>query len=162
MNEENLYSCDLIVAASGNYELNLVTAAYMKSKGASKAVALTASTAYGAVARKLGLDVAVPMRGTVVDSIMSHLRGRNISAIHSVCDRRFEIVEGDVSDRSKFAGKKLRELGDLTDEFLLLLAKGSDGVTAIPNGETTLDPGSHVVLIVRSGDTRLLAKICGK
>ena len=50
MNEENLYSCDLIVAASGNYELNLVTAAYMKSKGASKAVALTASTAYGAVA----------------------------------------------------------------------------------------------------------------
>ena len=162
MNEENLYSCDLIVAASGNYELNLVTAAYMKSKGASKAVALTASTAYGAVARKLGIDVAVPMRGTVVDSIMSHLRGRNISAIHSVCDRRFEIVEGDVSDRSKFAGKKLRELGDLTDEFLLLLAKGSDGVTAIPNGETTLDPGSHVVLIVRSGDTRLLAKICGK
>ena len=162
MSEENLYSCDLIVAASGNYELNLVTAAYMKSKGANKAVALTASTAYGAVARKLGIDVAVPMRGTVVDSILSHLRGRNVSAIHSVCNRRFEIVEGDISDKSKFAGRKLRELADLDGEFLLLLFKNSDGVTAIPNGDTTLDAGSHVVLIVRSGDTELLAKICGK
>ena len=162
MNEESLYSCDLIVAASGNYELNLVTAAYMKSKGASKAIALTASTAYGAVASKLGIDVAVPMRGTVVDSIMSHLRGRNVSAIHSVCSRRFEIVEGDISDKSKFAGKKLRELGELDGEFLLLLARNSDGVTAIPNGETKLEAGSHVVLIVRSGDTALLARICGK
>lgn len=162
MNEEALYSCDLIVAASGNYELNLVTAAYMKSKGASKAVALTASTAYGAVARKLGIDVAVPMRGTVVDSILSHLRGRNVSAIHSVCDRRFEIVEGDISDRSKFAGKKLRELAGEDGEFLLLLAKDADGATAMPNGDTMLEAGTHVVLIVRSGDTRLLAKICGK
>ena len=162
MNEEDLYSCDLIVAASGNYELNLVTAAYMKSKGANKAVALTASTAYGAVARKLGIDVAVPMRGTVVDSILSHLRGRNVSAIHSVGNRSFEIVEGDISGKSRFAGKKLRELRELDGEFLLLPAKGSNGVTAIPNGETALDAGSHVVLIVRSGDTELLAKVCGK
>ena len=162
MNEEDLYSCDLIVAASGNYELNLVTAAYMKSKGANKAVALTASTAYEAVARKLGIDVAIPMRGTVVDSILSHLRGRNVSAIHSVCNRSFEIVEGDISDKSRFAGRKLRELGDLDGEFLLLLAGNSSGATAMPNGETTLDAGSHVVLIVRSGDTRLIARICGK
>ena len=162
MNEEDLYSCDLIVAASGNYELNLVTAAYMKSKGANKAVALTASTAYGAVARKLGIDVAIPMRGTVVDSILSHLRGKNVSAVHSVCNRSFEIVEGDISGKSKFAGKKLRELGDLGDDFLLLLTKDSNGVTAMPNGDTVLDAGSHVVLIARSGDTGLLARICGK
>jgi trk system potassium uptake protein TrkA len=162
MNEEDLYSCDLIVAASGNYELNLVTAAYMKSKGANKAVALTASTAYGAVARKLGIDVAVPMRGTVVDSILSHLRGRNVSAIHSVGNRSFEIVEGDISDKSRFAGKKLRDLADLDGEFLLLLATDSNGVTAIPNGDSALEAGSHVVLIVKSGDTKLLAQICGK
>ncbi len=134
----------------------------MKSKGANKAIALTASTAYGAVARKLGIDVAIPMRGTVVDSILSHLRGSNVSAIHSVCNRCFEIVEGDISDRSKFAGKKLRELGGLNDAFLLLLAKSADGGTAIPNGDTALDAGSHVVLIVKSGDTKLLAQICGK
>ncbi len=162
MNEEELYSCDLIVAASGNYELNLVTAAYMKSKGADKAVALTASSAYGTVARKLGIDVVVPMRGTVVDSILSHLRGSNVSAIHSVCNRSFEIVEGDISGKSMFAGKALRELDDLEGEFLLLLARNADGVTEIPTGDTVLDAGSHVVLIVRSGDAELLAKICGK
>ena len=162
MNEEDLYSCDLIVAASGNYELNLVTAAYMKSKGAAKAVALTVSTAYGAVARMLGIDVAIPMRGTVVDSILSHLRGTNVSAVHSVCDRRFEIVEGDISAKSGFAGKRLRETADANGRFLLLLAKSPGGATEIPNGETLLEAGSHVVLIARSGDTGLLARICGK
>ena len=162
MSEENLYSCDLIVAASGNYELNLVTAAYMKSKGANKAIALTASTAYDAVARKLGIDVAIPMRGTVVDSIMSHLRGSNVSAVHSVCDRRFEIVEGDISSRSRFAGRKLRELSGAGDGFLLLLAKNAGGETAIPNGDTTLEAGLHVVLIVKSGDTKLLSQLCGE
>ena len=162
MSEESLYSCDLIVAASGNYELNLVTAAYMKQKGAHKAIALTVSTAYSAVAKKLGIDVAVPMRGTVVDSILSHLRGRNISEIHSVCNRRFEIVEGDISDKSEFAGKKLHEITGMNNAFLLLLAKNADCATAIPSGDTTLNAGSHVVLIVRSGDTALLSKICGK
>ena len=68
----------------------------------------------------------------------------------------------DISGKSKFAGKKLRELGDLGDDFLLLLTKDSNGVTAMPNGDTVLDAGSHVVLIARSGDTGLLARICGK
>ena len=113
-------------------------------------------------ARKLGIDVAIPMRGMVVDSIMSHLGGSNVSAVHSVCDRRFEIVEGDISSRSRFAGGKLRELSGAGDGFLLLLAKNAGGETAIPNGDTTLDAGLHVVLIVKSGDTKLLLQLCGE
>jgi Trk K+ transport system NAD-binding subunit len=70
-------------------------------------------------------------------------------------------VEGDISERSRFAGRKLRELGDLSDGFLLLLAKNAGEDTEIPNGDTTLDAGAHVVLIVKSGDTKLLAQICG-
>ena len=79
-----------------------------------------------------------------------------------MCNRSFEIVEGDISDKSRFAGKKLRDLVELDGEFLLLLATDSNGVTAIPNGDSALEAGSHVVLIVRSGNTDLLAKICGK
>ena len=58
LSEENIFSCDLLVAASGNHELNLVTAAYLKSRGVKKTIALTANSSYGDIARKLGVDVA--------------------------------------------------------------------------------------------------------
>ena len=44
----------------------------------------------------------------------------------------------------------------------VMLGAVADGVTEIPTGDTVLDAGSHVGLIVRSGDAELLAKICGK
>ena len=162
LNEENIFSCDLLVAASGNYELNLVTAAYLKSRGVKKTIALTANSSYGDIARKLGVDVAVPMRGTVVDSIRGRLRGGRVEAVHSVCNRRFEIVEGYISPKSRVVGKKLQEVMDL-GSYLVLLYRPTDGTAyEVPHGGTVLEADAHVVLITPAGDTRLVARFCGK
>ena len=162
LSEEDIFSCDLLVAASGNYELNLVTAAYLKSRGVKKAIALTANSSYGDIARKLGVDVAVPMRGTVVDSIRGRLRGGRVEAVHSVCNRRLEIVEGYVSPKSSVVGKRLQDVMDL-GKFLVLLCRPADGKTCeMPCGGTVLEADSHVVLITAAGDTRLVARFCGK
>ena len=162
LNEEDIFSCDLLVAASGNYELNLVTAAYLKSRGVKKTIALTANSSYGDIARKLGVDVAIPMRGTVVDSIRGHLRGGRVEAVHSVCNRRLEIVEGYISPKSVVVGKSLREVMDL-GTFLVLLYRSPAGATyEVPCGSTMLEADAHVVLITPAGDTQLVARFCGK
>ncbi len=164
LNEENLFSADLIVAASGNHELNLVTAAYMKSRGVKKSVALTTNSSYGAIARKLGVDVAVPMRGSVVDAIMGHLRGKNVKSVHSVCNRRFEIVEGEIPEKAFVAGKTLALLTDkLPGGSLVLLhrAPGSEEWT-VPRGGTFMEPGSRVVLISKSGDVGTESRFFGE
>ena len=162
LSEENIFSCDLLVAASGNYELNLVTAAYLKSRGVKKTIALTANSSYGDIARKLGVDVTIPMRGTVVDSIRSHLRGGRVDAVHSVCNRRLEIVDGYISPNSAVVGKRLRDVMDL-GAFLVLLHCPADGATLeVPDGNTVLEADAHVVLITTAGDTRLIASFCGR
>ena len=162
LNEEDIFSCDLLVAASGNYELNLVTAAYLKSRGVKKTIALTAHSSYGDIARKLGVDVAVPMRGTVVDSIRGRLRGGRVDAVHSVCNRRFEIVEGYVAPKSSVVGKRLQDVMDL-GSFLVLLHRPADGAAyEVPRGGTVLEADAHVVLITAAGDTRLVSRFCGK
>ena len=162
LNEEDIFSCDLLVAASGNYELNLVTAAYLKSRGVKKAIALTANSSYGDIARKLGVDVAVPMRGTVVDSIRGRLRGDRVEGVHSVCNRRFEIVEGYISPESRVVGKRLQDVMEL-GTFLVLLYRPADGKSyEMPHGGTVLEADAHVVLITLSGDTRLVSRFCGK
>ncbi len=162
LSEEDIFSCDLLVAASGNYELNLVTAAYLKSRGVKKTIALTANSSYGDIARKLGVDVAVPMRGTVVDSIRGCLRGGRVESLHSVCNRRFEIVEGYISPKSPVVGKSLREVMDL-GSFLVLLYRSADGKTyEMPGGGTVLEKDAQVVLITPAGDARLVARFCGR
>ena len=162
LSEEDIFSSDLLVAASGNYELNLVTAAYLKSRGVKKTIALTANSSYGDIARKLGVDVAVPMRGTVVDSIRGRLRGGRVEAVHSVCNRRFEIVEGYISPKSPVVRKRLQDVMDLGTFLVLLYRTASGAAYEVPRGGTILEADAHVVLITHAGDTRLVARFCGK
>lgn len=162
LREEQVCDCDLIVAASGNPERNLLTAAYLKSRGAGRAIALTTDSAFNGIADKLGVDVAIPLRDTLVDGIMSHLRGRNIQSVHSVCGRMFEIVECDISPDSRVAGKRLQEIPHGSHYVVLLLRNPEDARYDVPRGGTVLRAGAHVVLITPTGDKRILRLFCGK
>ena len=153
--DEGLDDFDLMVAASDNYERNLVIASYLKSRGVGKTIALTESSEFDDVARKLGVDVAVPMRGTVVDSIMSHLRGGGVTAVHTVCNGRFEVVECDVASDAKVVGKALKEISRRGEYILLLRSAGGEDL-AMPNGETVVQAGDHVVLVLRAGDVDIV------
>ena len=159
--EEGLDHFDVVVAASENYERNLVTAAYLKSAGVKKAIALTATSSVARMAMRLGVDVAVPLRGTVVDSIMSHLRGHNVKSVHTVCNGAFEIVECQVAKGSKSVGKALRDVGLPAGAGLVLLLHGADGVSCVPRGDTVMAEGSTVVLIVAAGNNDAVRMVAG-
>lgn len=160
--DEALDESDLMVAASGNYERNLVIAAYLKSRGVKRTIALTASGEFDDVARKLGVDVAVPMRDTVVDSIISHLRGKSVKSIHTVCNRMFEIVECDISAAGRAAGKSLQELAPNGAYLVLLVRDPGIAKFKIPNGTTVLQAGGRAVLAVRAGDNQVIRLFGGK
>ena len=153
--EEGLDAGDLAVAATGNYERNLVMAAYLKSRGARRTIALTASAEFDEIARKLGVDVTVPLRDVVVDAISGHLRGSAIRAVHSVCDRLFEIVECDIRGGSRAAGKTLREIASPGEYLALLAGNAGQGGFTIPGGDTVLAAGGKAVLVARAGSRRV-------
>ena len=154
--EERLDTNDLFVAVSDNYDQNLVVAAYMKSLGVAKTMALTSSAAVGSIARKLGVDVVVPMRDTVVDGIMGSLRGRGVVSVHTVCGGAFEILTCEVGPDARAVGKALKELA-LKGVCLLLLVQASrrDRLT-VPRGEHIIRAGERVVFIAPRGDNRAL------
>ena len=160
--EEDLHSCDLMVAASENYDRNLVTASYLKSRGVRRTIALTAGSDFDDIARKLGIDVAVPMQDTVVDCIMSRLRGKNVRSVHTVCNRAFEIVECDIPGNGAVTGRKLKDVA-VPGEFLVLLVRRSgEAEFSIPGGDTVLAAGDRVVFAVRSGDVKAVRMFAGR
>ena len=92
LREEGLTSFDLAICATHNHELNMILAAYLESLGVGQSISLVKSHDFVEISEKhLGVDVAIPLRDSVVDSIMSHLRGKSVKEIHTVTTGELEI-----------------------------------------------------------------------
>lgn len=147
LQEEGIPSFDLAICATHNHEMNMVLAAYLESLGVKQSIALVNSSAFGSIAQKLGIDVTVALKDVVVDSIMSHMRGKSVKEIHTVTNGDFEIIECELSSASKVNGQKMRDLS-APGTFLVLLVRhaGKDDYEIV-NGETVFATGDHLVLI---------------
>ena len=163
IHEEGIDTFDLVICVTHNHELNLVAAAYIESLGVENSVALVSTAAFADIARKIGVEVAVPLRDTVVDSIMSHLRGKSVTGIHTVNNGSLEIAELTVSGRSAVHGKALKDIAE-NGKFLVLLVQQAEAEAyGVPTGNTTLSAGDKVVLITTSIDNQhVLEKFASK
>lgn len=160
--EENLDKFDLCICATHNHELNLMVASYFEAIGVENTVALITNSAFSSIAEKMGVDVAVPIRDTVVDSIMSHLRGENVKEVHTVSTGGFEIIECDIPQTSQVIGKSLKDIAQPGKFLMLLIKKEGSQSYDLVNGNTVLNVGDHVILIQESDDKKILELISGK
>jgi trk system potassium uptake protein TrkA len=157
LEEENLQSFDLAITATHNHDQNLITAAYLKSMGIERTVCLVANESYSVIGRQLEIDVSVPIKDTIIDTIMTHLRGKDVRSIHNVSDGDLEIAEVEITEDAPVAGKALKDVA-VPGKFLILLVKESSAAEyTVPNGNTVLNPHDHVVLIsVQTESIRIL------
>ena len=144
--EEQLSTFDLVITATKNHERNIITAAYLKTIGVRKTICLVQSCNYGMIARNIGIDVAVPIKDAVVDSILSHLRGKSVTDLHSIADGQLEIFQVTIDEQSKAVGKHLRDFS--AGNFLVLLVEKSKlDKFVVPQSETIFEGGDKIVLI---------------
>ena len=159
--EEGIDKFDLVICATSNYELNMVMAAYIESLGVENSIVLVANAAFGEVARKIGIEVAVPIRDSVVDSIMSHLRGDSVTGIHSVNGGSLEIAEITIPETSEVNGKALKDIAENGKFLLLQVQKTGEERYSIPVGSTVLDAGDKIVLIINATENETVMKKFG-
>lgn len=160
--EEQLNKLDLLICTTHNHEMNMVVSAYLESLGVGKSIALVSHSAFVDIAVKLGVDVSIPLRDTVVDSIMSHLRGKSVTGLHTISNGEFEIVECNLSSNSYFRNKMLKDIASPGQYLLLLVKKSGSDHFEIPGGNTVLTTGDHLILIEKTGDRKTLEKFSGK
>lgn len=158
LSEEGVTSFDLAIAATHNHEMNMVLAAFLENLGVGQSVALVESSAFAAIARKLGVDVAVPLRDTVVDSITSHLRGQSVLGVHTVSAGDMQIIEC-ITKNPSVIGKSLKDLS-IPGVFLLLLVQRHEEYE-LPTGTTTLSEGDSLILIVQSAKSQEIIDMFG-
>ena len=142
-----LNSFDLVINATQNYELNMITSAYLKTLGIPKTIALVQSSVMSNVAYKIGVDVAIPLKDVTVDVIMSHLGGKHLTRIHTMGAGELEIVEVIISDQSEAVEKSLKDIA-MPGVFLILLITNETGCR-IPDGNTVLEADDKLAVIVQ-------------
>jgi trk system potassium uptake protein TrkA len=147
--EEGIDDLDLIIAATEDQEQNMITALYLKSRGVDRAVALVSGTGYAAIARRLGIDVVVPIKTVVVDSILSQLLGGSVRGVHRLGAGAVEILEMEVAAGSALAGVRLADFRMAAAALVMLVSRGADAF--IPKGDTAFVVGDRVALIVARG-----------
>ncbi|MDR2768777.1 MAG: NAD-binding protein, partial [Treponema sp.] len=175
--EEKLDDLDLIVTATEHQELNIITAVYLKSRGVQRAIAMVTGSGYAAIARQLGVDVVIPMKSVVVDSILSRLIGGGIKGLHRIGDGSIGILEIVIAPHSLAEGKALKDF-HLPEGALVMLvdptkqqpetedaASEKDPVPEddfIPRGEYIYTAGHRILLIARNGTETEITKIFGE
>lgn len=157
--EEDLSKFDLVIAATNNHEKNIVTAAYFKSLGVDKTISLVSSGSFALIARNIGIDVAVPIKDAVIDSILSHLKGKSVTGVHTIAEGELEIIEIVLSDKAKIIGKMIKEISKPGSFIILLIKEGE--TYKVPDGNTVLEPNDKLVIITKTTNNAEILDIFG-
>lgn len=144
--DEQLADADLVIAATGNQELNIVNAVYAKNVGARRTIALVNKSKYVHIASSLGIDVAFSPTDSMVTSVLQYMRRDTMHAVYSISGGEVEVLEMLVEETSKVAGHRIRDLKLPKSTLVLSVTRGEQNI--IPGGNLVLEQGDYVIIIV--------------
>ncbi len=145
--EEQLADCDVVVACTDLEERNVLVGLYANRLGVSRSICLVDSSNYVGIARQLGIDVAVSLRLSVANSILSIIREGQVENVQSLGDGSIEILEFIVDQKSLVSGKTLMALGFPSETLVMAIQRGLDNFIA--TGPTVLEPNDRILVLTR-------------
>ncbi len=157
--DEDMENLDLVVTATEDQELNMIAGIYLKKRGVDRTIALVSGSGYTAIARELGIDVVVPLKDVVVDTILSHLRGEAVRSVHRVAGGNIEIMELEIPSESPIIGQRLESLRFPQGTLVMLVVRS--GSSFIPSGDCVFESSDRVVTIVRRGQEVEIQRLFG-
>jgi trk system potassium uptake protein TrkA len=144
--EGQISDYDLILTSTDNQELNLVTAVYAKNIGFKRAIAVVNKYNYLNIASRLGIDVTVSQKNSMVNSILKLIRRGNIKNIYSFADGRVEVIELLV-ENSPLAGRQISDIKLPPHTLVVSITRDEENI--LPDGTSSLHNGDHIILIAQ-------------
>jgi trk system potassium uptake protein TrkA len=178
--EERIDDLDLIITATDHQELNMIAAIYLKSRGVGRAIAMVTGGGYAAIARQLGVDVVIPLKSVVVDSILSHLMGGGVTGVHRIGEEGIVgIIEIEIGKESPAAEKKITEMhlpggglvmlvnrkaapaGEEAGKVPQAESRSPQAESFIPRGDYVFKGGDRIILITKNENKTEMERFFG-
>jgi trk system potassium uptake protein TrkA len=158
--EQHFANADLVIAATDNQELNIVTALYAKSLGISRSVALVNRASYAPIAAQLGIDVPVSQKNAIVTTILRFIRSGAVKSVHTISDGRIEAIELTVRQESRAVGRAIRDLPLPKDSLIVALER--EGISLVPGGSNVIRAADHLVVVAKKEHADRIQEIFSK
>ena len=150
---EHVDDADVVVAALGDDERNLLASLLAKRLGADRAIAIVDDTEYVSLFEEVGVDVAVNPREVTGEEITRFTRERRAENVAMIEHDRAEVIEFEVDAESVLVDRPIRESVPELPDGVVLGAITRNGELVVPRGDTVIQTGDHVVVFV---DTTVL------
>lgn len=142
---EGAGNMDIFVCLTDDDKLNLLVSLIVKHLGAKKTIAQVRRSDYISLMESVGIDVGISPRSLTANSILKFInRGSNVVSVTLISNDKAEMMEFLVSQNSKVANKKLRELNFPTGSIVGTIYRNNKMI--IPKGEEYLKPGDIVTV----------------
>ncbi|MCJ7726376.1 MAG: Trk system potassium transporter TrkA [Acidimicrobiia bacterium] len=151
----------LVLAVTDSDGANVMACHSAKELGARLTVARVEDTELREVGPGLGVDVMIDARQSVAREIRALVRHPGVSDLVEFADGSLILVGGRAHADAAFAGKTVAEMRESARGRWVLVATVRDGRPVVGRGNTRVEAGDHVLLMVKAGDVPLAIELLG-
>ncbi|MAU62997.1 MAG: Trk system potassium transporter TrkA [Flavobacteriaceae bacterium] len=142
--EENLENMDAFIATTGNSETNIMSCLMAKSKKIKKTIALIDNMDYFNLSQSIGIDTLINKKLLAANDIFRFVRNGDIVELAKLNNMNAEIVEFNVSQKSKVLNKKIVDLNFPREAIIGGVIRDGEGIIAL--GDFVIHLGDRVLV----------------
>ncbi len=148
---------DAIVAVSDEEEMNLISCLYAKRLGVPRAIARIERPFYRPLMMTVDVDAAVSARQSTVNAILKYVRAGDIKAVARMRGISAEALELAPGPGAKVLDTPLRSLRFPRGALVGVVVR--PGEVIVPDGDTEIRDGDHVVVFALQEAVRKVGKL---
>ncbi len=150
LTRENVDAADVLVTALRSDEKNLLVSVLAKRLGVDRVIAVVDSPDYVTVFEEIGIDIAINPR-TVTAEEITRFTYENVAENIAVLENdQAEVLELELTEGCGLVGRPISAIVADTDARFVIGAITRDRELVTPRGDTVLQPGDHVILLVET------------
>jgi len=142
--QENLEYMDAFIATTGNSETNIMSCLMAKSKKIKKTIALVDNMDYFNLSQSIGIDTLINKKLLAANDIFRFVRNGDIVELAKLNNMDAEIVEFNVSEKSKVLNKKIVDLNFPREAIIGGVIRNDEGIIAL--GDFVIHLGDRVLV----------------
>jgi len=148
LDREHVNEADIVIAALGSDEKNLLVSLLARRLGVERTVAVIENLEYAELFETVGVDVAVNPREETAEEIVRFTRANRTEKVAMLEHDRAEVLEIEVGADSPLAGQSIMDSVSEFPDGMVIGAVSRQGRFITPRGDTVLESGDHVVVFV--------------
>lgn len=159
LSREHVDEADIVVTALRSDEKNLLISVLAKRLGVDRVIAVVDSPDYVTVFEEIGIDIAINPRTVTAEEITRFTYESVAENIAVLENDQAEVLELELTEGCGLVGRPISEIVAGSDVRFVIGAITRNHRLVTPRGDTVLQAGDHVILLVESDSVSDIASM---